>query len=119
MRLSVCCQIALGDRGSDSTFYARNLFLARDASAKNGAGISRRRARAGNHGAMAACTVMNSCRERSGADETLSLRFRDTIFPAKMEREAAIRLLRALIAAGLRQRESMANAAIRSVADQA
>jgi hypothetical protein len=36
-----------------------------------------------------------------------------------MEREAAIRLLRALVAAGLRQRESMANAAIRSVAVQA
>ena len=56
----------------------------------------------------------------SAANEVrLSLRFRDTILPAKMEREAAIRLLRALIAAGLRQRESMANAAIRSVADQA
>jgi hypothetical protein len=36
-----------------------------------------------------------------------------------MEREAAIRLLRALVAAGLRQRESMANAAIRRVAAQA
>jgi hypothetical protein len=36
-----------------------------------------------------------------------------------MEREAAIRLLRALVAAGLRQRESMANAAVRSVAVQA
>jgi hypothetical protein len=36
-----------------------------------------------------------------------------------MEREAAIRLLRALVALGLRQRESMANAAIRSVAVQA
>ena len=36
-----------------------------------------------------------------------------------MENEAAIRLLRALIAVGLRQRESMANAAIRSVASQA
>jgi hypothetical protein len=36
-----------------------------------------------------------------------------------MEREAAIRLLRALVAAGLRQRESMANAAIRSIAGQA
>jgi hypothetical protein len=36
-----------------------------------------------------------------------------------MEREAAIRLLRALVAVGLRQRESMANAAIRSVAVQA
>ena len=45
--------------------------------------------------------------------------FWDTIFPAKMEREAAIRLLRALVAVGLRQRESMANAAIRSVAVQA
>ena len=37
----------------------------------------------------------------------------------EMEREAAIRLLRALVAAGLRQRESIANAAIRSVAGQA
>jgi hypothetical protein len=37
----------------------------------------------------------------------------------EMEREPAIRLLRALVAAGLRQRESMANAAIRSVAGQA
>jgi hypothetical protein len=36
-----------------------------------------------------------------------------------MEREAAIRLLRALVAVGLRQRESMANATIRSVAFQA
>jgi hypothetical protein len=36
-----------------------------------------------------------------------------------MERETAIRLLRALVAAGLRQRESMANAAIRSLAGQA
>jgi len=36
-----------------------------------------------------------------------------------MENEAAIRLLRALVAVGLRQRESMANAAIRSVAGQA
>jgi hypothetical protein len=36
-----------------------------------------------------------------------------------MEREAAIRLLRALVAVGLRQRESIANAAIRSVAVQA
>jgi hypothetical protein len=36
-----------------------------------------------------------------------------------MEREAAIRLLRALVAVGLRQRESMANAAIRSLAIQA
>ena len=36
-----------------------------------------------------------------------------------MEREAAIRLLRALVAVGLRQRESMANASIRSVAIQA
>ena len=36
-----------------------------------------------------------------------------------MEREAAIRLLRALVAVGLHQRESMANAAIRSVAVQA
>jgi hypothetical protein len=36
-----------------------------------------------------------------------------------MEREAAIRPLRALVAVGLRQRESMANAAIRSVAIQA
>jgi hypothetical protein len=36
-----------------------------------------------------------------------------------MEREAAIRLLRALVAVGLRQRESMANAAIRSVAHRA
>jgi hypothetical protein len=38
---------------------------------------------------------------------------------AKMEREAAIRLLRTLVAVGLRQRESMANAAIRTVAIQA
>ena len=37
----------------------------------------------------------------------------------EMEREAAIRLLRALVAAGLRQRESIANAANRSVAGQA
>jgi hypothetical protein len=37
----------------------------------------------------------------------------------RMEREAAIRLLRALVAVGLRQRESMANAAIRSIAFQA
>jgi hypothetical protein len=37
----------------------------------------------------------------------------------EMEREAAIRLLRALVAVGLRQRESIANAAIRSVAGQA
>ena len=37
----------------------------------------------------------------------------------KMGREAAIRLLRALVAAGLRQRELMANAAIRTVAIQA
>jgi hypothetical protein len=36
-----------------------------------------------------------------------------------MERDAAIRLLRALVAVGLRQRESMANAAIRSVAVRA
>jgi hypothetical protein len=36
-----------------------------------------------------------------------------------MERETAIRLLRALVAAGLRQRESMANASIRGVARQA
>ena len=36
-----------------------------------------------------------------------------------MEREAAIRLLRALVAVGLRQRESIANAAIRTVAGQA
>jgi hypothetical protein len=36
-----------------------------------------------------------------------------------MEREAAIRLLRALVAVGLRQRESMANVAIRSVAHRA
>ena len=36
-----------------------------------------------------------------------------------MEREAAFRLLRALVAVGLRQRESMANAAIRSLAIQA
>ena len=36
-----------------------------------------------------------------------------------MEREAAIRLLRALVAVGLRQRESMANTAIRSIAVQA
>jgi hypothetical protein len=36
-----------------------------------------------------------------------------------MEREAAIRLLRALVALGLRQRESMANATIRSVAVRA
>jgi hypothetical protein len=40
-------------------------------------------------------------------------------FNLKMEREAAIRLLRALVAVGLRQRESMANATIRSVAFQA
>jgi hypothetical protein len=38
---------------------------------------------------------------------------------SRMEREAAIRLLRALVAVGLRQRESMANAAMRSVAGQA
>jgi hypothetical protein len=37
----------------------------------------------------------------------------------EMERETAVRLLRALVAAGLRQRESMANAAIRGVAGQA
>jgi hypothetical protein len=37
----------------------------------------------------------------------------------EMEHEAAIRLLRALVAVGLRQRESMANASIRSVAVQA
>ena len=36
-----------------------------------------------------------------------------------MEREAAIRLLRALVAVGLRQRELMANTAIRTVAIQA
>jgi hypothetical protein len=36
-----------------------------------------------------------------------------------MERQAAIRLLRALVAVGLRQRDSMANASIRSVAIQA
>jgi hypothetical protein len=36
-----------------------------------------------------------------------------------MEREAAIGLLRALVAIGLRQRESMANAAVRSVTIQA
>jgi hypothetical protein len=36
-----------------------------------------------------------------------------------MEHEAAIRLLRALVAVGLRQRESMANATIRSVAFKA
>jgi hypothetical protein len=48
----------------------------------------------------------------------LSFHLRDTIH-TKMEREAAIRLLRALVAVGLRQRESMANAAIRSVAVQA
>ena len=36
-----------------------------------------------------------------------------------MERQAAIRLLRALVAVGLRQRNSMANASIRSVAIQA
>jgi hypothetical protein len=36
-----------------------------------------------------------------------------------MEREAAIRLMRALVAVDLRQRESMANATIRSVAFQA
>jgi len=36
-----------------------------------------------------------------------------------MEREAAIKLLRALGAAGLRQRESMANVTIRSIAIQA
>jgi hypothetical protein len=38
---------------------------------------------------------------------------------SEMEREAAIRLLRALVAVGLRQRESMANAAVRSLAVQA
>ena len=37
----------------------------------------------------------------------------------RMERTSAIRLLRALLAVGLRQRESMADAAIRSVAVQA
>jgi hypothetical protein len=36
-----------------------------------------------------------------------------------MERETAIRLLRALVAVGLRQRESMANTSIRGVARQA
>jgi hypothetical protein len=36
-----------------------------------------------------------------------------------IDREAAIQLLRVLVAVGLRQRESMANAAIRSVAIQA
>ena len=36
-----------------------------------------------------------------------------------MERQAAIRLLRALVAVGLRQRDSMANASIPSVAIQA
>jgi hypothetical protein len=36
-----------------------------------------------------------------------------------MERQAASRLLRALVAVGLRQRESMANAAVRTVAIQA
>ena len=36
-----------------------------------------------------------------------------------MERESAIRLLRALVAAGLRHRELMANVAIRNVAVQA
>jgi hypothetical protein len=45
--------------------------------------------------------------------------FRAKYFTLKMEREAAIRLLRALVAVGLRQRESMANARIRSVAFQA
>jgi hypothetical protein len=48
-----------------------------------------------------------------------ALRSRGKIPPAKMEREAAIRLMRALVAVGLRQRESMANATIRSVAFQA
>jgi hypothetical protein len=47
-----------------------------------------------------------------------SFHLRDTIH-TKMEREAAIPLLRASVAMGLRQRESMANAAIRSVAVQA
>ena len=46
-------------------------------------------------------------------------RFRDSIHQPKMEREAAIRLLRALVAVGLRQRESIANATIRSSAIQA
>ena len=36
-----------------------------------------------------------------------------------MEHEAAIRLLRALVAVGLRQRESMANTSIRGVARRA
>jgi hypothetical protein len=36
-----------------------------------------------------------------------------------MERETSIRLLRALVAVGLRQREAMANASIRGVARQA
>jgi hypothetical protein len=49
----------------------------------------------------------------------LSFHLRDTIHHTKMEREAAIRLLRALVAVGLRKRESMANAAIRTVAVQA
>jgi hypothetical protein len=44
---------------------------------------------------------------------------RAKFFALTMEREAAIRLLRALVAVGLRQRESMANATIRSVAFQA
>ena len=65
--------------------------------------------------------VTASTRSRSPFEDEvrLSFRFRDTIHHAKMEREDAIRLLRALVAVGLRQRESMANAAIRSVAVQA
>ena len=47
------------------------------------------------------------------------LRFRDSIHQPKMEREAAIRLLRALVAVGLRQRELIANATIESIAIQA
>jgi hypothetical protein len=45
--------------------------------------------------------------------------FRAEFFTLKMKREAAIRLLRALVAVGLRQRELMTNATIRSVAFQA
>jgi hypothetical protein len=56
--------------------------------------------------------------DREAAEIELSFHLRDTIHP-KMEREAAIRLLRVLLAVGLRQRESMANAAIRSIAVRA
>ena len=44
---------------------------------------------------------------------------RDEARRRKIDHEAAIQLLRALVAVGLRQRESMANAAIRSIAGQA